>query len=220
MTIRTTRRAGASTRLALKPSAAPIPLSTVATGQGSFAGYASLFGVADSQGDTVQPGAFAKALATRGPARIAMLYQHDVARPVGTWTRLVEDAQGLWVEGRLALDAAGGQEAHALLAAGALSGLSIGFHAVRAARRAGGGRVLHEIDLWEVSLVTFPMLDAARVSRIKARPSPPARTPPGLDIFTPQQSQALARVIRRAGTVLSRPAAPSSSSRPKEPDPA
>ena len=56
MTIRTTRRAGASTRLALKPSAAPIPLSTVATGQGSFAGYASLFGVADSQGDTVQPG--------------------------------------------------------------------------------------------------------------------------------------------------------------------
>ena len=77
MTIRTTRRAGASTRLALKPSAAPIPLSTVATGQGSFAGYASLFGVADSQGDTVQPGAFAKALATRGPARIAML-KHGV----------------------------------------------------------------------------------------------------------------------------------------------
>jgi len=220
MTSREHKRAGDSARLTVKPAAAPIPLSAVETGEGSFAGYASLFGVADSQGDVVQPGAFAGALAARGASRIAMLYQHDVARPVGSWISMREDGQGLWVEGRLALDAAGGHEAHALLRAGALSGLSIGFHAVRAARRPGGGRLLHEIDLWEVSLVTFPMLDAARVSRIKAKRPPNSGPPPGLDIFTARQSQALARTIRWAGAVLSRPVTSSSSPWPKEPDPA
>lgn len=183
------------------------------TGDGLFAGYASLFGVPDGEGDVVAPGAFARALAIRGggrgPGRIAMLWQHDPARPVGAWTHMMEDATGLWVEGRLALESEAGREAHALLKARALTGLSIGFHAVRAARRpgsggAGGGRTLHEIDLWEVSLVTFPMLDGARVTRIKSAPDPVPASFSGAP-FSGAQAEALARVMRRAAATLARP---------------
>lgn len=185
------KRAGASV------CAGPLSLAPVQdTGAGGFAGYASIFGKADDQGDIVVPGAFAKALQRRGRARIALLYQHEPARPIGIWTDLHEDQHGLWAEGQLALESHAGREAHALLKAGALTGLSIGFHAITAARRPGGGRMLHEIDLWEISLVTFPMLDAARVTQIKAEP-PPA--------FSQPQSAALARAMRRASAALASP---------------
>lgn len=182
------------------------------TGDGTFAGYASLFGQADDQKDVVSPGAFASALHRRGTSRIAMLYQHEPSRPVGIWTSLREDARGLWVEGRLALDAQDGRDAHALLKAGALTGLSIGFHAVTAMRRPGGGRLLHEIDLWEISLVTFPMLDAARVSHVKQD------TPP-LNPFSAAQSHALARVMRRATKAIAPSNTPRSMQQAKEPHP-
>jgi uncharacterized protein len=73
-----------------------------------------------------------------------------------------EDARGLLVKGRLLLDVQAAREAKALLEAGAIDGLSIGYRTLRA-EKAAGGRLLHEIDLWEVSLVTFPMLPEARV---------------------------------------------------------
>jgi len=177
----------------------PVPGTVQDTGAGHFAGYASLFGQADEQNDVVTPGAFAAALAQRGRARIAMLYQHQVASPIGIWTALHEDAQGLWVEGRLALESHAGQEAYALLKAGALTGLSIGFHTVAATRRAGGGRVLRQVDLWEISLVTFPMLDTARVTQVKAK------TAPAAGAFSHLQSTALARVMRRASAHLASP---------------
>ena len=193
------KRAGAPLRLrALRDDAPALALPPVTeTGDGLFAGYASLFNVADGEGDVVAPGAFASALATRGPARIAMLWQHAPEQPVGTWTHIAEDARGLWVEGRLALESEAGREAHALLKARALTGLSIGFDTVRAERRAGG-RTLLEIDLWEVSLVTFPMLEAARVMRVKAASASFAP-------FSGEQAEALARVMRRAAKALSRP---------------
>lgn len=165
------------------------------TGAGCFAGYASVFGQADDQGDVVSPGAFAAALKKRGIQRVAMLYQHEASRPAGVWTSLREDERGLWVEGRLALDADDGRDAHALLKAGALTGLSIGFHAVTAERRPGGGRLLHEIDLWEISLVTFPMLNTARVAHVKQD------THLSLP-FSEAQSHALARAMRRATSAL------------------
>ena len=169
-----------------------------------FSGYASLFGQADDQGDIVSPGAFASALRRRGTGRIALLYQHEPARPVGVWTKLQEDARGLWVEGQLALDAQDSRNAHALLKAGALTGLSIGFHTVTAQRRPGGGRLLHEIDLWEISLVTFPMLDTARVAQVKQQDTP-------FSSFSAAQSQALARAMRRASKALtSEPTVPQS----------
>lgn len=124
-------------------------------------GYASLWGVADLAGDVVVPGAFAVSVARRGPGGVRMLYQHGERTPVGVWTRIEEDDRGLKVEGRILDVTPEGRMAAALVRAGCLDGLSIGFRAVRA-RRDGRLRVLAEVDLWEVSLVTFPMLPGAR----------------------------------------------------------
>jgi HK97 family phage prohead protease len=128
---------------------------------GRIEGYASLFDVVDGGGDEVAPGAFAAAL-RRADRRPKLLWQHDPARPIGVWEELREDDRGLRVRGRLLTEIQGGAEAAALLRAGAIDGLSIGYRAVRSARAAKGGRRLLEIDLWEVSLVTFPMLPEAR----------------------------------------------------------
>ncbi|KPQ06767.1 MAG: phage prohead protease, HK97 family [Rhodobacteraceae bacterium HLUCCA12] len=138
-------------------------------------GYASVFGLRDRGGDIVMPGAYAAALerlaATGG--RVRMLWQHDPAQPIGTWDSVHEDAHGLFVKGRLLDTVARGREAAALMAAGAVDGLSIGYRTVRAEKLAGGGRRLLELDLWEVSLVTFPMLSAARIARKAALPDAP-----------------------------------------------
>lgn len=128
-----------------------------------IAGYASLFGRRDGAGDTVLRGAFARSLQRRRAGAVRLLWQHDPTVPIGIWDVMREDAVGLYVAGRLLTRVAGGREAAVLLAAGALDGLSIGFRTVRATRAPAGGRLLHEIDLWEVSLVTFPQLQGARV---------------------------------------------------------
>jgi len=136
---------------------------------GLFTGYASLFGIPDAQNDVVERGAFAASLRRRGPAGIRMLWQHDPAEPIGTWLSLSEDPVGLRVTGRLVTLTARGREARDLLAAGAVDGLSIGFKALRAERRRREGpRRLLEVDLWEVSVVTFPALAGARVTRVAA----------------------------------------------------
>ncbi len=129
-------------------------------------GYASLFGVGDQGGDVVQRGAYAAslaALAARG-GRVKMLWQHDPTQPIGVWDEVREDARGLWVKGRVLTDVARGREALALIGAGAIDGLSIGYRTRRATKAEGGGRLLAELDLWEVSLVTFPMLGQARLT--------------------------------------------------------
>lgn len=132
-----------------------------ATVDGLIEGYASLFGKVDSGGDEVASGAFAASLATRG-GPIKMLWQHDPAQPIGVWDDVREDGLGLRVGGRIVTEVRAGAEALALMRAGAVDGLSIGYRTVRAARKKDGGRRLLEIELWEISLVTFPMLDAAR----------------------------------------------------------
>jgi len=137
---------------------------------GSFSGYASLFGKVDLGKDVVERGAFANSLKERGPAGIRMLYQHDPNEPIGTWTEISEDARGLFVRGRLARNVGRAREVLALMRAGALDGLSIGFRAVRAKRdRPGGVRRILEADLWEISVVTFPMLPGARIDTVKGR---------------------------------------------------
>ena len=129
-------------------------------------GYASLFGVRDQGGDVVQKGAYAASLAALGASgrRVKMLWQHDPAQPIGVWDEVREDATGLWVKGRILVDVEKGREAAALLAAGAIDGLSIGYRTRRAERDGKGQRLLAELELWEVSLVTFPMLPEARVA--------------------------------------------------------
>lgn len=135
-------------------------------------GYASLFGAPDQGGDVVAPGAYAaslRAMAAEG-RRVRMLWQHDPAQPIGIWDEVTEDARGLRVRGRLLDSVAKGREAAALIAAGAIEGLSIGYRTIRASKTAQGQRLLTELELWEVSLVTFPMLPAARVA---AKAAPP-----------------------------------------------
>ena len=129
-------------------------------------GYASLFGKRDQGGDTVQPGAYAASLEAlaAGGRRVKMLWQHDPAQPIGVWDEVREDTTGLWVQGRILPEVERGREAAALLAAGAIDGLSIGYRTRRAERDGKGQRLLSELELWEVSLVTFPMLPDARVS--------------------------------------------------------
>ncbi|MGE0409792.1 MAG: HK97 family phage prohead protease [Amphiplicatus sp.] len=139
-----------------------------------IAGYASVFNVPDLNGDIVAPGAFKKALARR--ADIRMLYQHAVEAPIGRWTRMKEDARGLYVEGELILASAAARDIHALIAHGAIDGLSIGFQTIRS-RKEGAGRVILEADLWEVSIVTFPMAEEARIARL-GPPVPAGKTPP------------------------------------------
>ena len=133
-------------------------------------GYASLFEARDQGGDAVAKGAYAASLAAAAAQgrRIAMLWQHDPSQPIGIWEDVREDARGLRVRGRILSDVARGREALALIGAGALDGLSIGYRVVRAERLPEGGRRLMQVDLWEVSLVTFPMLGQARVEAAKA----------------------------------------------------
>ena len=101
-----------------------------------------------------------------------MLWQHDPAQPIGVWDEVREDAKGLWVKGRILTDVARGREAAALIGAGAIDGLSIGYRTVKSRKDDKGGRLLSELELWEVSLVTFPMLPDARVGAKGDDPQP------------------------------------------------
>jgi HK97 family phage prohead protease len=133
---------------------------------GLFSGYGSVFGVIDSYKEVVAPGAFAESLSQRTPA---LLWQHRSGEPIGVYSALREDQTGLYVEGKLALKTARGAEAYELLKMGAISGLSIGFVTRDDSYdRVTGIRTLKKVDLWEVSLVTFPANDAARVSGVKS----------------------------------------------------
>ncbi|QQA41243.1 HK97 family phage prohead protease [Pelagovum pacificum] len=124
-------------------------------------GYASLFGRPDQGGDIVRAGAYAASL--KDGRRVRMLWQHDPGQPIGVWDEIAEDGRGLKVKGRILTDVAKGREAAALLAAGAIDGLSIGYRTRKAHRDTKGQRQLAEVELWEVSLVTFPMLPEARI---------------------------------------------------------
>lgn len=147
----------------------PLDLKSV-TAEGAFEGYASLFNREDLGRDIILPGAFGASLAKRGAQGIKLLFQHDPAEPIGHWLEIQEDRRGLFVRGRLLPEIARAREVIALIRAGALDGLSIGFRAVKARRDATTGiRRLAEIDLWEISIVTFPLLPDARVATIKAR---------------------------------------------------
>ena len=131
----------------------------------TISGYASLFGTPDQGGDIVQAGAYAaslRSLAKKGRS-VKMLWQHDPCQPIGIWEVVQEDKKGLFVKGRILTDVQAGREALALIEAGAIDGLSIGYRTKRAEKTTAGKRLLHELELWEVSLVAFPMLPEARV---------------------------------------------------------
>jgi HK97 family phage prohead protease len=138
---------------------------------GSFEGIASVFGEVDQLGDTIQRGAFAKSLAKhkRNGRAPLMLWSHQIDQPIGRWTEIRETAEGLVVKGRLLLDLARAREVYAMLKEKVVDGLSIGFRTVDSVRTRTG-RLLKEIDLAEISLVTLPALASARVTSVKSQP--------------------------------------------------
>ena len=154
---------------------------------GVFEGYASVFDVVDGFDDKVAPGAFSASLArSNGGRGVKMLWQHDASEPIGAWDSITEDGRGLHVRGRLLLDVRRGAEAHALLKAGAIDGLSIGYTTVEAALDPQTrSRRLTEIALWEISLVTFQACPGAHVTAVKGEP--------------PQSIRAFERFLRDAG---------------------
>lgn len=133
---------------------------------GSFAGYGSVYGVKDVQGDIVAHGAFSESLKSRKPR---FLWQHRSDEPIGSFSALREDTHGLYVEGGFLLDVQRGKEAYALVKSGAIEGLSIGYRVIQASfdeeKRA---RVIEEAELYEISLVTFPANESAGMTQVKA----------------------------------------------------
>ncbi|MES0868896.1 HK97 family phage prohead protease [Pseudovibrio sp. SCP19] len=128
-------------------------------------GYASRFELSDQGGDVMRKGAFHTTLQKQKLSDVKMLWQHDPAHPIGKWLHIQEDSSGLFVKGLLYPGIAQGRQAIAMVQAGILDGLSIGFKTRRAQRNIKTGRrdVL-AVDLWEISLVTFPLLPSARLT--------------------------------------------------------
>lgn len=136
---------------------------------GAFEGYASVFGVLDSYGDIVKKGAFKKTLSEmKSEGRLpAMLWQHDSGQPIGVYDEVREDEKGLFVSGRLFIDdIAKAKEAYKLMKDAALTGLSIGYRVLKDSWQEKK-RILEEVELLEVSVVTFPANNAARVASVK-----------------------------------------------------
>lgn len=133
---------------------------------GEFSGYGSVFGVKDSYGDIVMPGAFSKSLESRNPA---MLWQHKHDEPIGVWTKVVEDDVGLYVEGKLLIeDDVLAKRAYGHMKAGSLSGLSIGYKLIDDEwDKNKEAFLLKQVELWEISPVTFPANEEARVAEVK-----------------------------------------------------
>lgn len=136
---------------------------------GEFEGYASVFGVVDQGDDIVERGAFRRSIAEKGPSRIKLLWQHNSSEPIGMWKEMREDEKGLYVKGKLLQTITRAKETLELMRAGIIDGLSIGFRTIKSARdETTGIRRLLEVDLWEISVVTFPMLPVANITGVKA----------------------------------------------------
>lgn len=173
----------------------------VHTGVAEIEGYAAIFHERDLNGDIIAPRAFARSLGAARPVR--MLYQHAPEAPIGRWLDFAEDARGLRVRGEVLLSSPRAREVAALVAGGALDGLSIGYRTVRAEKGPGGARRIVEADLWEVSIVTFPMAPAARITRITRIAGAAGALPPppqdDIDRFFPSDGRRVSPRGRLAG---------------------
>ena len=137
---------------------------------GFFCGYASVFNVTDHHQEIVASKAFSLSLNRwKEKGRLPkMLWQHDQRKPIGVWEEIYEDEHGLYVKGRLLLDLQAGRDAYALMKAGVIDSMSIGFRPIKAARDSGKkARILTEVDLLEISLVTFAANPEAKVTAVK-----------------------------------------------------
>ncbi|MBI1365762.1 MAG: HK97 family phage prohead protease [Alphaproteobacteria bacterium] len=165
-----------------------------------FEGYAAVFNVADLNGDIIEPGAFAASLKRRPAEEVRLLYQHAPEKPLGRWLSFEEDARGLYAAGELVLSSSLARDVYALIEGRALDGLSIGFRTVRAQKHdRSARRFILEADLWEVSIVTFPMAPGARIARLDA-PAPASSSPrAGAAVFAQALKGAAAILEARGG---------------------
>jgi HK97 family phage prohead protease len=139
--------------------------------KGMFEGYASIFGNKDLGNDVIEKGAFMRSLRRKGPKKIKMLYQHDTKEPIGVFDTVKEDMSGLYVKGRLAMGTQKGKEVYELMKMGAIDGLSVGYRVDSKGHHYDDKRkyrVLKEVDLMEISAVTFPMNPRARIQAVKS----------------------------------------------------
>jgi uncharacterized protein len=135
---------------------------------GCFEGYASKWDERDLGDDIVVKGAFLDAIKARGVRGIKMLYEHDPRQPIGVWEEIKEDAIGLWVKGRLLISVVEkAREVYELMKEGVIDAMSIGYYVTESSRDGKGATLLEVLDLKEISVVIFPMLESARVDRVK-----------------------------------------------------
>jgi HK97 family phage prohead protease len=149
----------------------PLQIKSLDEGTGTFVGYGAVFGNTDSYGDVIVKGAFQNYLTANKPSDVKMLWQHDSRVPIGIYEDIKEDVNGLLVKGRLLInEVEKAREAYALLKAGAISGLSIGYTINKggASIQSDGKNYLTDLKLWEISVVTFPANDQANVESVKS----------------------------------------------------
>lgn len=133
----------------------------------TVSGYGSVFGVTDQGGDVVEPGAFRESIASGAVPK--MLWQHDPSQPIGVWDSVAEDARGLFMRGRISKRTVKGAEVCEMIQMGAIDGLSIGY-AIKdnGSRLQDGRRFISDVELWETSVVTFPMNRSAGITEAKS----------------------------------------------------
>ena len=151
-----------------KAGAVPLDLKAVAE-DGEFEGYLSTFGNVDRGMDMVMPGAFRRTLKERKLSSIKLLRDHDTRKVIGKWLSMEEDDRGLKVRGKLFAGTVQlATETLALMREGALDAMSIGYRTIKAQwDEEQGVRKLLDLDLWEGSIVTFPMNEMATVDAVK-----------------------------------------------------
>lgn len=144
--------------------------------EGVFEGYASVFNEVDQGGDITVRGCFAASLQNRPAERVRMLFQHDPSQVIGKWLSLVEDDRGLRVKGKLSMGLDQARQVYVMMKDELIGGLSIGYRTKRFDYDVNNEtRKLLEVDLMEISAVTFPMLESATISAVKSGVMPTER---------------------------------------------
>jgi hypothetical protein len=156
-------------------------------------GWAAVYDDADLNGDIIAPGAFRRSIASTGVAGVKFLYQHAVEQPIGRWLSFEERARGLYAKGEIFLATRVAREVAALVKGDIIDGLSIGYRTRKSAKAPSGRRIL-DADLWEVSIVTFPMAPKARLVLPDRAPGLTSRE---------DQVRAFAQSVREAARILS-----------------
>jgi HK97 family phage prohead protease len=147
-----------------------IPMELKASGeQGTFSGYGSVFGNVDLHGDIVEKGAFTETLKERPIEHVGLYWMHDPREPIGRWSIMEERKEGLWVEGKLTLGVSRAREVYELMKDGAVTGLSIGYRTRKYDLDGENDiRILKDVELFEVSAVSGPANEEARIARVKS----------------------------------------------------